>query len=194
RIPAGLRATLDEGEDQRAARWRRRRVEQLLALTDDPWERAAVWAALLIPAELDAVVTDPAERACLRELMPRLAPVPAGTGPAAEVTAALVAADDPVEIRRCRAALETCVRDAREVRPIQPPIQPPVQPSVPLPTGVAASPGGELAPSPARPRRRPLWYRLVRGRRSAADGPTAAYRGRKSPSCTTETSSRPARS
>ncbi|MGW3568680.1 DUF6397 family protein [Streptomyces sp. NPDC000941] len=190
RIPAGLRATLDEGEDQRAARWRRRRVEQLLALTDDPWERAAVWAALLTPAELDAVVTDPAERACLRELMPRLAPVPAGTGPAAELTAALVAADDPAEIRRCRVALETCVRDAREARPIQSP----VQPSVPLPTGVAASPGGELAPSPARPRRRPLWHRLVRGRRSAADGPTAAYRGRKSPSCTTETSSRPARS
>ncbi|MEU5025268.1 DUF6397 family protein [Streptomyces milbemycinicus] len=186
RIPAGLRTTLDEGEDQRAARWRRRRVEQLLARTDDPWERAAVWCAPLAPTELDAVVTDPAERAYLRELMPRLAPVPAGTGPAAEVTAVVVTANDPAEIRRCRAALETCLRDAREARPIQPP--------VPRSTEVAEAPGSEPAPPPARPRRLPLWHRLVRGRRSATDGPTTPYRGRKSPSCTTETSSRPARS
>ncbi|MES4902088.1 MULTISPECIES: DUF6397 family protein [unclassified Streptomyces] len=189
RIPAGLRATLGAGEDQRAARWRRRRIEQLLARTDDPWERAAVWAAVLAPAELDAVVTDPAERSRLRELMPRLAPVPAaGTGPAAEVTAALVTADDPAEIRRCRAALDTCVRDARQARPIPPP--PPVQ----LPTEVAEPPGSEPAPPPARPRGLPLWHRLVRGRRSAAVGRAAPYRGRKSPSCTTETRSRPARS
>ncbi|MDX3227717.1 DUF6397 family protein [Streptomyces sp. ME19-01-6] len=186
RIPAGLRATLDAGEDQRAARWRGRRVEQLLARTDDPWERAAVWAAVLAPAELDAVVTDPAERAYVRELMPRLAPVPAGTGPAAEVTAVVVTADDPAEIRRCRAALDSCVRDARRARPIPPP--------VPRQAEVAQSPESEPAPPPARPRRLPLWHRLVRGRRSAAGGLTAPYTGRKSPSCTTETRSRPARS
>ncbi|MGY0064872.1 DUF6397 family protein [Streptomyces sp. LZ34] len=189
RIPAGLRATLGAGEDQRAARWRGRRVEQLLARTDDPWERAAVWAAALAPAELDAVVTDPAERAYVRELMPRLAPAPAGTGPAAEVTAALMTADGPAEIRRCRAALDTCVRDARRTRPIPPPVPRPAEAAK-----VAESPGGEPAPPPARLRRLPLWHRLIRGRRSAADGPAAPYTGRKSPSCTTETRSRPARS
>ncbi|MEU1663518.1 DUF6397 family protein [Streptomyces sparsogenes] len=185
RVPAGLRATLSAGEDQRAARWRGRRVEQLLARTEDPWERAAVWAAVLPPGELDAVVADAAERAHVRELMPRLAPVPAGGGPAAEVVAAVVTADDPVEIRRCRAALDTCVRDARRARP------------APRPAGTAQPPGGgDPARPSARPSARPrgLWHRLLRGRRSAGDRPSAPYRGRKSPSCTTDTSSRPARS
>ncbi|MEU1791602.1 DUF6397 family protein [Streptomyces sparsogenes] len=181
RVPAGLRATLSAGEDQRAARWRGRRVEQLLARTEDPWERAAVWAAVLPPGELDAVVADAAERAHVRKLMPRLAPVPAGGGPAAEVVAAVVTADDPVEIRRCRAALDTCVRDARRARP------------APRPAVTAQPPGGEPARLPAA-RPRGLWHRLLRGRRSAGDRPAAPYRGRKSPSCTTDTSSRPARS
>ncbi|MER7791245.1 DUF6397 family protein [Streptomyces sp. NPDC097640] len=205
RIPAGLRATLSAGEDQRAARWRGRRIEQLLTRAEDPWERSAVWAAVLAPAELDATLTDPAERAYVRELMPRLAPVTSGTGLAAEVIAAVVTVGDPTEVRRCRAALDTCVRDARRARPAP---RPPDGASAPSadesgPTGgdqvpsagLLALPDGDPAPpalSPARPRG--LWHRLVGGRRSAEGGPMAPYKGRNKPSCTTETRSRPARS
>ncbi|MFD8870679.1 DUF6397 family protein [Streptomyces sp. NPDC059590] len=197
RIPAGLRATLSAGEDQRAARWRGRRIEQLLTRTEDPWERAAVWAAVLAPAELDATLTDPAERAYVRALMPRLAPVASGTGLAAEVIAAVVTVGDPTEIRRCRAALDTCVRDARRARPApRPPDEAAAPDGDPVPSvGVLTLPDGDPAPpalSPGRPRG--LWHRLVGGRRGAEGGPMAPYKGRKSPSCTTETRSRPARS
>lgn len=196
RIPAGLRATLSAGEDQRAARWRGRRIEQLLTRTEDPWERAAVWAAVLAPAELDATLTDPAERAYVRELMPRLAPVTSGTGLAAEVIAAVVTVGDPTEIRRCRAALDTSVRDARRARPAPRPPDEAAADGDPIPSvGVLTLPDGDPAPpalSPGRPRG--LWHRLVGGRRGAEGGPMAPYKGRKSPSCTTETRSRPARS
>lgn len=61
---------LDGGQDWRARQWRSRRVAQLMGQTDDPWEAAAVIAAVLPPEELASVAEDP-----------RSGPYCAGSGP-----------------------------------------------------------------------------------------------------------------
>ncbi|MGX1970968.1 DUF6397 family protein [Streptomyces kronopolitis] len=73
--PAAMRVMLDSGQDWRARQWRSRRIAQLMGQTDDPWESAAVIAAVLPPEELASVAEDPLERSLLRRLRPTLASV-----------------------------------------------------------------------------------------------------------------------
>ncbi|GAA3034675.1 DUF6397 family protein [Streptomyces olivoverticillatus] len=79
RIPAVLKSALEENPDRRARGWRARRLDQLSARADGPWERAAVLAAVLDAAELARAVTDPAERAYISALSPALVTARPGT-------------------------------------------------------------------------------------------------------------------
>ncbi|WP_413803122.1 DUF6397 family protein [Streptomyces iranensis] len=150
RTPPGLSAALAAGEDWRAAKWRSRRIGQLLAQTEDPWERAAVPASVLGSVELASAVADPYERAHLRELRPALVRARPEAGAIRDVIDTVVTADDPREIRRYRAALASSLDDARRVR------------SAPRPEARPASVPDDRTPVPGRPRS--LWQKLI-GRR-----------------------------
>ncbi|WP_186319265.1 DUF6397 family protein [Streptomyces sp. SAJ15] len=117
RAPAGLLAMLAAGMDLRARGWRGRRAEQLIGQTDDPWERVAVWAALLAPDELDQAVEDPRERACLRRLRPALISTGAHAPGSRDAAAGMLTVDDPVELRTCRLSLAAALATARAARP-----------------------------------------------------------------------------
>jgi hypothetical protein len=114
--PTNLRAMLDAGEDWRARNWRGRRIGQLARQTDDPWERAALSAAVLAADELAEVVDDPYERAYLRRLRPALVPVRADTTATWDVVERLITADDPDEILWNRIGLALSLDEARTVR------------------------------------------------------------------------------
>lgn len=159
RLPAGLREALDAGEDQRARGWRARRVAQLVRDSYDPWEEAAVWAALLGPEIVDDAVPDPYERAHLRRLR---AALPAGRpGPASpEQIRRLTTADHPDEIAMALVALADALGRARARGPAPYPAPYPARPV----TGAHPP----AAPSAGPPARRGL-RGLLRGRRSAAD-------------------------
>ncbi|MFI7313770.1 DUF6397 family protein [Streptomyces hygroscopicus] len=150
RTPPGLSAALAAGEDWRAAKWRSRRVGQLLARTGDPWERAAVLASVLGSVELASSVSDRYERAHLRALRPALVRTRPEAGAVRDVIDAVVTADDPREIRRYRAALASALEDARRARP------------APRPAAEAARPRDDRTRAPGRPRS--LWQKLT-GRR-----------------------------
>ncbi|MFF3766352.1 DUF6397 family protein [Streptomyces sp. NPDC001922] len=115
--PRNLRSMLDAGEDWRARNWRSRRIGQLVRQTEDPWERAAVSAAVLSTEELAAVVDDPAERDYLRGLRPALVPVPRVETPTWSVVRRLITADDPDEILWHRIGLVLSMEEARAARP-----------------------------------------------------------------------------
>ncbi|MGP4001021.1 DUF6397 family protein [Streptomyces sp. 8N706] len=115
--PKNLRAMLDAGEDWRARNWRGRRIGQLARQTDDPWERAAVSAAVLSAEELAEVVDDPYERAYLRRLRPTLVPVSPDATATWDVVERLITADDPDEILWNRISLALSLDEAREARP-----------------------------------------------------------------------------
>ncbi|WFB11126.1 DUF6397 family protein [Streptomyces sp. LX-29] len=140
RAPAGLLAMLAAGEDLRARGWRGRRAEQLIGQTDDPWERAAVWAALLAPDELDQAVEDPHERAWLRRLRPALVSSGAHAPGSRDAAAGVLTADDPVELLTCRLCLAAALTTARAARPA-----PLLGPAEAVPGGVEAWPPGEIA-------------------------------------------------
>lgn len=150
RTPPGLSAALAAGEDRRAETWRSRRIEQLLARTEEPWARAAVLASALGPDDLASVVGDPYERSQLRELGPALVRARPDSGPVREVIDRTVTADDPREIRRYGAALTEALRNARALRP------------APCPESEETPHRGGRHRSPDRPRG--LWRRLT-GRR-----------------------------
>ncbi|MEU9965795.1 DUF6397 family protein [Streptomyces malaysiensis] len=150
RTPPGLSAALAAGEDWRAAKWRGRRIGQLLAQTEDPWERAAVLASVLGSVELASAVADPHERAYLRQLRPALVRMRPEAGAVRDIIDAVVTADDPREIRRYRAALASSLGDARRIRP------------VPRPDAEVERPLVDRAPVSGRPRS--LWQKLT-GRR-----------------------------
>ncbi|MEU4893153.1 DUF6397 family protein [Streptomyces sp. NPDC044780] len=150
RTPPGLSAALAAGEDWRAAKWRRRRVGGLLTQTEDPWERAAVLACVLGSVELASAVSDPYERAHLRELRPALVRMRPEAGAVRDVIDTVVTADDPREIRRYRAALASALDDARRARP------------APRPAAGAERPLDDRTRAPGLPRS--LWQKLA-GRR-----------------------------
>ncbi|MER5971112.1 DUF6397 family protein [Streptomyces sp. NPDC002055] len=114
--PKNLRSMLDAGEDWRARNWRSRRIGQLARQAEDPWERAAVSAAVLGPEELAAVVGDPAERDYLRGLRPALVPVPRVETPTWSVVRRLITADDPDEVLWHRIGLVLSLEEARAAR------------------------------------------------------------------------------
>lgn len=114
--PPWMRSRLDAGTDCRARSWRSRRTERLLALTEDPWARAAVVGEALDPVQLAEVVDDPYERAYLG----RVRPVPVfgqgGSAAGSEAMARLMLADEPDEILWRRVTLGMELDSARELR------------------------------------------------------------------------------
>lgn len=114
--PPWMRSRLDAGTDCRARNWRSRRTERLLALTEDPWSRAAVVGEALDPVQLAEVVDDPYERAYLG----RVRPVPVfgrgGSAAGREAMAQLMLADEPDEILWRRVTLGMELDSARELR------------------------------------------------------------------------------
>ncbi|ARZ66403.1 hypothetical protein SMD11_0737 [Streptomyces albireticuli] len=118
RTPAALRDALEEREDRRARGWRARRLDQLLALTDDPWERAAATASVLGPEQLADAVPDPYERARVSELRPELSAVRADTQAVRVVVERVTLAADPEEIAWYRKQLTDALARARAACPV----------------------------------------------------------------------------
>ncbi|MEU6812874.1 DUF6397 family protein [Streptomyces sp. NPDC046831] len=119
-LPEGLRDQLDAGLDLRPRNWRGRRTDLLLRQADDPWERAAVVAALLGQAQVAELVQDPDERAHLHRFRPLPCPQGAPRTPAARLTAHIMTAADPDEIELLRSDLERALAKARAHRPAPP--------------------------------------------------------------------------
>ncbi|WUC97865.1 DUF6397 family protein [Streptomyces sp. NBC_00525] len=148
--PPWMRDLLDAGDDLRPRNWRSRRIERLLALTDDPWVRAAVVAQGLDPVQLAEVVDDPYERALLGKLRHEAVfgrrPSVAGR----EVMARLMPADAPDEILWRRITLIAELDAARERHPApRPGDAPRPQPAAPEPA--APQPAVPVASSVAPP-------------------------------------------
>jgi hypothetical protein len=160
-LPEGLREAVARGEDERARGWRARRVAQLVRDAYDPWDEAAVWAALLGPEIVDDALPDPHERAHLRKL--RSALPPGRTGPATpEQIRELTTAGHPDEIALGLVGLADALGRARALRPAPDAAAVPPLPAGPAPVQ-AVSP--VLAVSAARPAlRRGLRRLLPRGR------------------------------
>ncbi|HCA86703.1 MAG TPA: hypothetical protein DEQ61_15180 [Streptomyces sp.] len=142
--PKGLRAMLEAGEDWRARNWRSRRIAQLSRESDDPWERAAVSAAVLGADQLREVVDDPYERAYLRRLRPSLLPLRDETSTSWPLVQALLMADDPDEILWHRISLALCLDESREERPAPRPGGAPP----PAAAGGPPEPASEPVPDP----------------------------------------------
>ncbi|WP_406214540.1 DUF6397 family protein [Streptomyces decoyicus] len=115
--PAAMRVMLDSGQDWRARQWRSRRVAQLMGQTDDPWEAAAVIAAVLPPEELASVAEEPLERSLLRRLRPTLASVITVTPAARESYERVLTADEFDEVLWYRVHLSRCLERARREDP-----------------------------------------------------------------------------
>ncbi|WP_415953076.1 DUF6397 family protein [Streptomyces sp. KLOTTS4A1] len=118
RAPAEMSRRLRAGEDLRAARWRDRLHQHRLGLATTHWERAAVTASFLAPAEVADVLTDPHERALLNSLR-QMAQTTGTTGPGAPpspadlLTEHLMEAREPEEVRGYRVLLALSAAVAR---------------------------------------------------------------------------------
>lgn len=124
-MPRNLKALLDAGEDWRARNWRSRRISQLARQSDDPWERAAVPAAVLPADDVAEVVDDPYERAYLRRLRPALVSARTDSTATWEAAERLATADDPDEILWLRLSLVCALEEARTARSAPMPGEPP---------------------------------------------------------------------
>lgn len=137
-LPTALRDRLQGGDDERPRTWRDRRLHLLLRREEDPWERAAVIASFLDPAQLAEEAADPYERTHLE----RLRPAPPHGHPerpaAREIADRLLRADDPDEILRLRTRLAEALREARAHRPAPRPEAAPdtTPPPRPVPTDI----------------------------------------------------------
>ncbi|CAL9573768.1 hypothetical protein SUDANB106_04905 [Streptomyces sp. enrichment culture] len=162
-LPEGLRRILAEGEDRRPRHWRNRRIAQAVRRTDDPWAVAAAHAAVLTPEVLEEAVPDPAERARLEELRPRLTTARPESLAARRIVRGLLTADGEEEVLWHRLGLMLALGTARSARPLR------------------------------RPERE---HRPAQEAGETAEGVEGAQSRflRKSPSCITDTSSRPRRS
>ncbi|MDT0460289.1 DUF6397 family protein [Streptomyces sp. DSM 41527] len=129
--PAAMRVMLDSGQDWRARQWRSRRIAQLTGQTDDPWEAAAVIAAVLPPEELASVAENPLERSLLRRLRPTLASVITVTPAARESFDRVLTADEFDEVLWYRVHLSRCLERARREDPGRPGHRPPCPPPSP---------------------------------------------------------------
>ncbi|MFF8786009.1 DUF6397 family protein [Streptomyces sp. NPDC015125] len=118
--PPAMRVMLDSGQDWRARQWRSRRIAQLMGQTDEPWEAAAVIAAVLPPEELASVAENPLERSLLRRLRPTLASVITVTPAARESFERVLTADEFDEVLWYRVHLSRCLERARREDPGRP--------------------------------------------------------------------------
>ncbi|MEW1654808.1 DUF6397 family protein [Streptomyces sp. NPDC093707] len=115
--PVAMRVMLTSGQDWRARQWRSRRVAQLMGRADDPWESAAVIAAVLPPEELASVAEDPLERAVLRRLRPVLASALTATQAARESFERTLVAEEFDEVLWYRVNLSRALETARREDP-----------------------------------------------------------------------------
>ncbi|WP_245770328.1 DUF6397 family protein [Streptomyces radiopugnans] len=165
-LASELRRILAEGEDRRPRHWRNRRIAQAVRRTDDPWAAAAAHAAVLTPKVLEEAVPDPAERARLEELRPRLTTARPESLAARRIVRGLLTADGEEEVLWHRLGLTLALSTARSARPLR------------------------------RPERE---HRPAQGAGETVEGAEGVEGAqsrflRKSPSCITDTSSRPRRS
>ncbi|CAG6392466.1 conserved hypothetical protein [Actinacidiphila cocklensis] len=179
RLPAAVRESAD-GEDCRPRGWRSRRVAQLARDAWDPWEEAAVWAALLGPEMTESAVPDPYERSRLRGIHQVLPPGRPGPLADAALIGRLATADHPDEIALGLVALADALGRARDRDPVPRPASaapaaPPVRAAQSGPVPAPVDPPAHVSTSgPAlwlaedRPRR--SLRRLLRGRRQVTDG------------------------
>ncbi|MFC8535638.1 DUF6397 family protein [Streptomyces sp. NPDC057249] len=123
--PPWMRSRLDAGADWRPRNWRSRRIERLLALTGDPWVRAAIVAQGLDPEQLAEVVDDPYERAHFARVRPEAVFGRRGSVAGREAMTRLMSADAPDEILWRRISLIAELDAAREARPAPRPVPPP---------------------------------------------------------------------
>ena len=115
--PPWLWNRLEAGGDWRPRNWRSRRIERQLALTEDPWVRAAIVAQGLDPVQLAEVVDDPYERAHFARVRPEAVFGRRGSVAGREAMARLMPADEPDEILWRRISLIMELDAARAARP-----------------------------------------------------------------------------
>ncbi|WP_051764514.1 DUF6397 family protein [Streptomyces sp. NRRL F-5135] len=161
RFPKGLDGGTAAGRDLRARNWRGRRIGRLLHECAGPWERAAVVAGVLDPAQLAELVPDPYERAYVRRLMPELSQVHPQSETARGKVRRLLVADDPDEIQWHRAGLTLLLETARCAHPAPRPDEVPPDdrgadaaarsPVPPSDENVPTPPSDAVAPPPAGP-------------------------------------------
>ncbi|MGK5451252.1 DUF6397 family protein, partial [Streptomyces radiopugnans] len=121
---AGQRRILAEGEDWRPRHWRNRRIAQAVRRTDDPWAAPPPPpppAAVLTPKVLEEAVPDPAERARLEELRPRLTTARPESLAARRIVRGLLTADGEEEVLWHRLGLTLALSTARSARPLRRP-------------------------------------------------------------------------
>ncbi|WP_240351635.1 DUF6397 family protein [Streptomyces olivoreticuli] len=149
RTPPALRTALAEREDRRARTWRARRIDQLLALAEDPWERAAVIASVLGPEQLADAVPDPYERSYVSTMRPELAHGRPNAAAGREVIDKVTLAAEPDEIEGYRRRLTIALTEAREVRHAPRPEGARTAETPTAPTRAAAEPTVTTAGPPA---------------------------------------------
>ncbi|MFG2480001.1 DUF6397 family protein [Streptomyces fagopyri] len=150
RTPEGLRDQLEAGLDLRPRNWRGRYMGFLLRQAEGPWARAAVVASLLDPVQVEEVIRDPYERACLNRFRPDRPSHGAPDSPAARIVSRIMTADDPDEISWLRADLGQAVAEARETQPAPRPTSRPEPGVVPQPAGSSPAHSSPV-PSCSRP-------------------------------------------
>ncbi|MFI0259722.1 DUF6397 family protein [Streptomyces sp. NPDC017056] len=150
-VPAAMRAMLGSGQDWRGRQWRSRRVAQLMGQAADPWESAAVIAAVLPPEELASVAEDPLERSLLRRLRPTLAP-PAAVPTAGEAVERATTAEEFDEVLWYRVNLSRSLDQARRGQPATGRLRSPAAPAAPPGGGDQAPAAGGVCG-----RNRPSW-------------------------------------
>ncbi|MCC3771437.1 DUF6397 family protein [Streptomyces sp. UNOC14_S4] len=155
RAPAELRATLERKVDSRPRAWRARRVDQLLALTQDPWGRAAVIASVLRPEQLTDTVPDPFERAHVGTLRPLLALGRSDTVAGREIIDRMTVAAEPDEIEGYRNLLTATLAEARALRAAPRPESERPLPARSAPPGRAPSPAPVTTAAGAPEKRKP---------------------------------------
>ncbi|MFI8993087.1 DUF6397 family protein [Streptomyces sp. NPDC053542] len=115
--PPPMRELLTRGQDWRGRLWRSRRVAQLVEEADGSWAVSAVIAAVLPPEELASLVRDPAERAWLRKLRPRLSSAGANTTRTREAVERAETAEEFDEVMWYRISLSRQLDAARQEHP-----------------------------------------------------------------------------
>ncbi|WUT00882.1 DUF6397 family protein [Streptomyces sp. NBC_00708] len=150
--PPWMRDRLESGGDWRPRNWRSRRIERLLALTEDPWLRVAVVAQSLDPVQLAEVVDDPYERAHFARVGREAESGRRGSVAGREAMARLMHADEPDEILWRRISLIAELDAARELRPAPRPgetrwPEPVGAPAVPAASARLSGPPGAQPPS-----------------------------------------------
>ncbi|WP_147450906.1 DUF6397 family protein [Streptomyces hoynatensis] len=115
RAPEELRRALGRGVDERACRWRARRTARLARQAGDPWQRAAVFAAVLEPPALASAVPVAADRVRLLRLRPPLvaAQLPIDHW---DVVRRVLTATDPREARWYQERVRGALADAHSER------------------------------------------------------------------------------